>query len=207
MAHRSAGEGEGAAQGLLASAAAAAARARSPLRSRSSPESSHSGGSSDGGAVDEAAVARAPVGHLVLGRVAAAAGAGLGGGVSSFMLAPSRLPAVPSALPLTGSTLPFGSRVQAAANDVDELSTLPAVDQAEPPGRLPIAAQHAQQPPQRQLPPLSPTSSPQLHRNASSSSESRGVASRCMPPHALLKCSACVHTEIAVYTLTTTASI
>ncbi len=173
---RSAGDGEGAAQGLLAGAAAAARR--SPLRSRSSPESSHSSGSSDAGTADGAA-ARAPVGHFVPGR-AAAAGARFNSALSSFMLAPSRLPVVPPAL--TGPTLPYNrGPVQAAAPDADaliELSTLAAVDHAEPPGRLPAAAQHAQQP-HRQLPPLSPASSPQLYRNASSSSasvESRGEA-------------------------------
>ena len=184
---RSAGDGEGAVQGLLAGAAAAARR--SPLRSRSSPESSHSSGSSDAGTAGDAAAARAPVGHFVPGR-AAAAGAGVSSAMSSFMLAPSRLPAVPSAL--TGPTLQHRGPVQAApdADALIELSTLAAVDQAEPPGRLPVAAQHLQNAQQaqqshRQLPPLSPASSPQLYRNASSSSasvESRGEASVCVHP-------------------------
>ncbi len=177
MLHRSAGDGEGAVQGLLAGAAAAAAR-RTRLRSRSNPESSHSSSSSDGGTADDAA-ARAPVGRFVPGRVAAA-GAGVSGAMTSFMLAPSRLPAVPPAL--MGPTLSHrGPVVQAAAPDADaliQLSTLAAVDHAEPPGRLSVTAQHAQQS-QRQLPPLSPASSPQLYRNTSSSSasvESRGEA-------------------------------
>ena len=173
---RSAGDGEGAGQGLLASAAAAAVRSVVP-RSRSSPESSHSGDSSDGGAADDAT--RALVGRIVSGRVLEA-GPGSSSAVSSFMLAPSRLTAAPPAVTPTGPTLPYRGPVQAApgAEALIELSNRAAVDQAEPPGRLPVAALHAQQP-HRQLPPLSPAFSPQLYRNASSSSasvDSRGEA-------------------------------
>ena len=182
--HRSLGDGESAVPGLLAGAAAGPSP---PSRSRSSPESSRSGGSGASSPGAAGPSAPAPV-------------AGQHGGSSSFVLAASRLPVVPAVLPGWGMTQAGVSSFEAAAAALaEQYDGPPAVDRAEPPSMLPaeaVAEQQAlhalivQQVPHRLLPPLSPASSAQLRRHASSSTgasiDSRGaglllvyLASRC----------------------------
>jgi hypothetical protein len=190
---RSAGDGEGAAQGLAAGAWAAA----SPMsRARSSPESSLSGGSAGSSPEAVSAAAAMPVRGLLLGSGAPTTVRGGSDGGSSFVLAASRLPDVPAVLPGWGMATAAAAGVSSVAADAAALAEQSggplAVDRAEPPGALPVNAVagqqtlQAQQVPHRLLPPLSPASSPQLRRNTSSSTaasiDSRGMG------HLVLKC-------------------
>ena len=166
-----------------------AAGAISMSRARSSPESSHSGGSTRSSPEAAGPVAPAPFVGLL---PSSSAAGGFNDGGSSFVLAASRLPAVPAVLPGWGTAAVAVAGVSSVVADAAALAQQsggpPAVDRAEPPGALPVNAiseqqtqhgQHAQQALHRMLPPLSPASSPQLRRNTSSSTaasiDSRGM--------------------------------